>query len=32
VKFVGYSVQVLDGGRVVGESSDPIGIKQEVAK
>lgn len=32
IKFVGYSVQVLDGGRVVGESSDPVGIKQEVAK
>lgn len=32
IKFVGYSVQVVDGGRVVGESSDPIGIKQEVAK
>ena len=32
IKFVGYSVQVLDGGRVVGEASDPIGIKQEVAK
>ncbi len=32
VKFVGYSVQVLDGNRVVGEASEPIGIKQEVAK
>ena len=25
-KYVGYSVQVLDGGKVVGESSDPSGI------
>lgn len=26
-KYLGYSVQVLDGARVVGEASDPIGIK-----
>lgn len=26
VKFAGYSVQVLDGGKVVGEASDPVGI------
>jgi hypothetical protein len=32
IRYVGYSVQVLDGGRVVGEASDPVGIKQEVAK
>jgi hypothetical protein len=25
-KYVGYSVQVLDGGKVVGEASDPRGI------
>jgi hypothetical protein len=25
-KYVGYSVQVLDGGKVVGETSDPVGI------
>ena len=32
VKFAGYSVEVLDGGRVVGEASDPSGIEQSVAK
>ncbi len=32
IRYVGYSVQVLDGRTVVGEASDPIGIKQEVAK
>lgn len=32
VKFAGYSVQVLDGGTVVGETSDPVGIKQSVTK
>ena len=32
IRYVGYSVQVLDGRSVVGEASDPIGIKQEVAK
>lgn len=26
VKFAGYSVQVLDGGKVVGEASDPSNI------
>jgi len=26
-KYLGYSVQVLDGARVVGETSDPIGVK-----
>ncbi len=25
-KFIGYSVQVLDGTKVVGEAADPIGI------
>lgn len=25
-KYVGYSVQVLDGAKVVGEASDPVGI------
>jgi hypothetical protein len=25
-KFIGYTVQVLDGGKVVGEASDPAGI------
>lgn len=31
-KFIGYVVVVTDGGRVVGEYSDPAGLKAEAAK
>ncbi len=31
-RFAGYGVVVKDGGKVVGETFDPAGLKQEAAK
>lgn len=31
-KYVGYTVQVLDGGKLVGQASDPVGLDVAPAK